>query len=343
MGINIKDIIEPKKIDVSDLSNKVLAVDSFNLLYQFLTSIRQPDGTPLKDRHGNITSHLIGLFSRTTKLMSKKIKFVFVFDGEVPDLKTKERERRKAVKEDAKQKYELAVKENDVDLMKKYAARTTSLTPEMVEESKELLRLLGIPVVQAPSEGEAQASYMASKGDAFAVVSQDGDSLLFGAPRLLRNFSLTQRKKVLNKLAYERNGADLVSLKETLDALNITREQLIIYAILVGTDYNIGGVKGIGPKTALKLVNEYKDRYNDLFIDVKWSEFFDISWETIFELIKNIPVTDDYELKWDLPDREGLKKLLVEKHDFSENRVDTVLDELNAILDSSQKDLSAFF
>jgi flap endonuclease-1 len=236
MGIKIKDIIEPKQITINELSNKVLAVDSFNLLYQFLTTIRQPDGTPLQDKSGNVTSHLVGLFSRTTKLMQNRIKFVFVFDGKTPDLKSKERERRANLKKEAEEKYKIAMEKEDIDEMKKYASRTTTLTKEMVEEAKELISALGIPIVQAPSEGEAQASYMAKKGDVFGIVSQDGDSLMFGAPRLIRNLSLTQRKKAQNKLAYEKTSPEIISLNDTLKALDFNPDQLIIYAILVGTD-----------------------------------------------------------------------------------------------------------
>jgi flap endonuclease-1 len=343
MGIKIKDIIEPKSIDISELSNKVLAIDSFNLLYQFLTTIRQPDGTPLQDKNGNVTSHLVGLFSRTTKLMQKKIKFVFVFDGTVPDLKNEERKRRNDLKKEAEEKYKIAVELKDIDEMKKYASRINRLTPEMVEEAKELISALGIPIVNAPSEGEAQASYMAKKGDVYATVSQDGDSLMFGTPRLIRNLSLTQRKKAQNKLAYEKNSAEIISLDITLRELNFNIDQLIIYAILVGTDYNIGGVKGIGPKTAVKLVSEYKDNYDKLFEEVKWSDYFDYSWNLVFDTIKNMKVTDDYDLKWTSPNFEKIKELLVDKHNFSIDRINYVLNELSSAIDVKQKGLNDFF
>ena len=343
MGIKIKDIIEPKIIEISELSNKILAVDSFNLLYQFLTTIRQADGTPLKDKQGHITSHLVGLFSRTTKLMMNKIKFVFVFDGTVPELKSRERKRRADLKVEAEKKYKIAMEKQDVQEMKKYASRTTRLTKDLVDEAKELISALGLPIVQAPSEGEAQASYMAKKKDVFGVVSQDGDSLLFGCPNLIKNLSLSHRKKSMNKMAYEKVHPQIISLDDTLSNLGINHEQLIIYAILVGTDYNIGGIKGIGPKTAIKLIKEYKDRSEELFKEIKWSEYFDYSWKEVYDVIVNMPFTDDYELEWKNVDEAKLKEILVERHDFSLERINSVIEELNEKLDSSQKGLGEFF
>lgn len=341
MGIKIKEIIEPKKIDISDLADKVLAVDSFNLLYQFLTTIRQPDGTPLQDRKGNVTSHLVGLFSRITKLMMSKLKFVFVFDGKVPELKSKERERRASIKKEAEKKYKIAMDKEDIEEMRKYASRTSVLTKDMVDEAKELISALGMPIVQAPSEGEAQAAFMAKKGDVYAIVSQDGDSLIFGAPRLVRNLSLTQRRKSPSKLAYEKISSEIISLKDTLGKLEINQEQLIVYAILVGTDYNIGGIKGIGPKNALKLVKQYREDYDRLFKELEWN--FDFSWRDVFNVITKMKSTSDYHLKWSHPDEEKVRELLIGKHSFSEDRVNSVLTELNAVLDKSQKGLNDFF
>ncbi|MFP4111963.1 MAG: flap endonuclease-1 [Candidatus Woesearchaeota archaeon] len=343
MGIKIKDIVEPKKISISDLSGKSLAVDSFNILYQFLTTIRQPDGTPLMDKNNMITSHLVGLFSRTTKLMMNNIKLAFVFDGKTPELKSKEQKRRKQAKEEAQEKYKIAMEKQDIEAMKKYASRTTVLTKEIIDEAKILIRALGMPIIQAPSEGEAQAAYMAKKNDIFGTVSQDGDSLIFGAPRFVRNLSLTQRKKSQNKLSYEKTSPEIISLNDTLNSMQINIDQLIIYAILVGTDYNSGGVKGIGPKTAIKLVKEYRDRYDELFKEVCWDEYFDYPWSNVYDVIKKMPATDDYELKWNSPDTKAIKELLVEKHDFSEERVDSVLEELKTKMDTRQKGLGDFF
>jgi flap endonuclease-1 len=182
MGLAIKEILVSKEIDVGDLKGKVLAIDSFNLLYQFLTTIRGPDGSLLTDRSGNVTSHLVGLFSRTTNFMQQGLKPVFVFDGVAPLLKQQERERRAQIKQEAKREYEIAKEREDIEAMKKYASRTTKLTSEMIEDAKQLISMMGLPIVQAASEGEAQAAYIAKQKDAYACVSQDFDSLLYATP-----------------------------------------------------------------------------------------------------------------------------------------------------------------
>jgi len=157
MGTNIKDLTDPKPISLVDLKGKVLAVDSFNMFFQFLTSIRQRDGTPLKDPHGNITSVLVGLQSRIPPLLQKGLKFIFVVDGKPPALKEKERDRRRGLKEIASIKYDKAKAEEDTESMRKFASMKASLTPSIVEDALKLLNSYGIPIVHAPSEGEAQA------------------------------------------------------------------------------------------------------------------------------------------------------------------------------------------
>jgi len=173
MGVKLKNLIESNEISLDELNSKVLAIDSMNMLYQFLTTIRQRDGSLLLNNEGKVTSHINGLFYRCTKFIEKGLKMVFVFDGKPPKLKSGEIERRTKIKEEARKMHEKALKDKNLDLMKSYASRTTKLTKEMVDESKKFLDALGIPHIQAPSEGEAQAAYLTQKGDAHAVVSQD--------------------------------------------------------------------------------------------------------------------------------------------------------------------------
>ena len=170
MGVSITPLLVKHEIEMESLRGKILVVDGFNILYQFLTTIRARDGTPLTDSHGNVTSHLIGLFGRTTTIMSKGIKLAFVFDGESPELKRKERERRSSLKQDAQVRFDAAKAKEDVDEMKKFAARTAKLTAPMLDEAKKLLTALGIPVIQAPSEGEAQAAHMVLESQEFQVL-----------------------------------------------------------------------------------------------------------------------------------------------------------------------------
>jgi len=324
MGVNLKDILVREVIGLDDLKGRVVAVDSFNMLYQFLTTIRTPDGKPLTDSRGNVTSHLIGLFNRTTKFMSKGIKPVFVFDGETPELKTAELEKRKKHKIEAKKKYKEAVAKDDTAAMKKYGGRFAYLTGDMVDQAKDLVKALGLPVVQAPSEGEAQAAHIVRQNKAWAVVSQDFDSLVHGADRLVRNLSIAGRRKKVGSLAYTTIKPELIDLSKNLNNMGIDQDKLIALAMLVGTDYNPSGIKGVGPKTAIKLVKEYDD-FDELFAHVKWDEQSDVPWTDIFYLIKKMKVTDKYEIKFKTPDKQKILKFLVDKHDFSAERVEKTL------------------
>lgn len=344
MGTDLKDISARTEIEFSDLEGKKLVVDSFNVIFQFLSSIRQRDGSLLTDSKGRTTSHLVGLFSRMSKLKKMGIELAFVFDGKKPELKKKEVERRAELKKQAQVEYEIAKEREDIEAMKKYAARTSALTKEMVEESKELLDALGFPVIQAPSEGEAQAAFMVKNGDFYAEVSQDYDCLLFGVPRMIQNLTISERKKMKSKLSYEKVRPVIVDLKETLAKNEITQDQLIAMGLLIGTDFNIGGIKGIGPKNALKLVKKHGKDFEGLFKEVEWNKYFEFEWKEAFDLIKHMPITEHYELKWKPVNRTKIIDLLVEKHEFSRERVEKSLDELEEQQKKGkQKGLGEFF
>src|SRR3989344_5325679 len=195
MGVNLRNLLVRREVSVAELAGRTIAFDAYNTLFQFLSSIRAPDGQLLTNSKGAVTSHLIGLFSRVSKLLEEGVLPVFVFDGEHPKLKHVEIARRAQVKSQAQEKYEAALSVGDEGEMRKYAARTTRLTQEMVESAKVLLRLLGVPVVQAPSEGEAQAAHVVKQGKAWAVASQDYDSLLYATPLLVRNLSIAGKRK----------------------------------------------------------------------------------------------------------------------------------------------------
>ena len=342
MGCAITDLLAGKEIEIEDLKGKTLAVDAFNQLYMFISTIRQPDGSLLTDSKGKVTSHLSGLFFRFTKLLQQGLKFVFVFDGEVPKLKNKERERRKDLKILAQKKYEEASAEGNVEEMKKYAARTSKLTLDMLEEAKNLIHALGQPIIQAPSEGEAQAAELVKKGLCYAVMSQDADSLLFGTPVLVKNLSITKRKKQASKLAYEKINPVIINLRENLQILGLSQDQLIVLGILVGTDFNLGGIKGIGPKKALKLVKEYKNDFEALFKQAKWNEHFDYDWKEVFSIFKSMKIAEEIKLEWRQPDKDEIIRILVENHDFSQVRIEEALKNLTAA-DKAQKGLSDFF
>lgn len=326
IGVKISEIVPKEEIALESLSGKTLAFDAFNTLYQFLTIIRQADGTPLMDSYGNVTSHLSGIFYRSLNLMQLGIKIVYVFDGPRPEFKRDTVEARLAAKRQAEKKREDAFERGDIIEARRQAQMATRLTAEMIDEAKELLSALGIPVIQAPSEGEAQAAFMAKKHDAYASVSQDMDSLLFGAPLLLRNLNITGRRKIPGTNIYRDIVPEIIRLDKTLSELGITQEQLISLGILVGTDYNPGGIPGIGPKKALKLVKEHRD-FDKIMAQVKWE--FDVSARDIFEFFKNPPVAGEYSLAAPPLNREKILEVLVDKHGFSRERVESMFAKLD--------------
>lgn len=345
MGLAIKDLIIKKEISIKDLSNKILVIDSMNLLYQFLTTIRSPDGSVFTDSKGHVTSHLIGLFNRTTSLMQEGLKLAFVFDGKPPEIKQKTWEKRKEVKEEANLRLKEAEEAGNIEEMKKFASRTSILSKEMVSDAKEVIKALGLPIVQAPSEGEAQTAYMVKKSDAYASISQDYDNLIFGCPLLVRNLSIAGKRKKTGKLGYQVVKPEMISLPEVLQHLEINQEQLIVLAILVGTDYNPGGIKGIGPMKGLKLVKEYGNDFPGMFQKVEWEKHYpDMGWKEVFDTIKHIPVTDDYQLEWKPVNEKKVRELLIERFEFSPERVESKLGPLKKMQGAlEQKGLRNFF
>jgi flap endonuclease-1 len=344
MGVALKDIVTKEEIELKDLKGKIIAIDAFNMLYQFLTTIRAPDGNVFTDSSGRTTSHLIGLFSRLSRFLEAGLKPAFIFDGEAPELKKAERARRRELKEEAQAKYEIAVQEEDTDSMKKYAARTSRLTEDMINDAKELISAFGAPIIQAPSEGEAQAAFMVQNGDAYACVSQDYDSLLFGCQVLVHNLSIAGKKKKIKGIGFRTVKPEMIKLSELLNSLGIDRDGLIALGMLVGTDYNIGGIKGIGPKNALKHVKQSAGDYEKMFNELKWSEFFDTQWKEVFNLFKTAKVTQNYSLSWKPADKAMLQKILVEQHNFSQERVNAVIEKLKAgDEEKKQASLNHFF
>jgi flap endonuclease-1 len=329
MGVKIFDIVPHTDITFDDLRNRIIIVDGNLSLYQFLASIRQRDGSLLTDSKGNVTSHLSGLFTRTLRMIQAGIQVSYVFDGKPPKLKLDEQKRRSAIKVEAEIKYKEAAIIGDTDLMRKYASRTSKLTKDMVEESKELLTAMGLPVVQAPGEGEAQAALIVGNGDAYAVGSQDGDCFMFGAKRLIKNLTLSSQRRIGGRSSFAKFNPELIELDKVISTLGIDQDQLIILSMLIGTDFNIGGIKGIGPKNAIKMVKKYNKDYASLFSELKWEDYFQVSWEEVYNQIKNIPTSKEYDLTWDNVNAEKIKKILVDRHEFSSERIENSLNKLN--------------
>ena len=333
MGLNIREIIPRREIEISDLNRKLLCVDAFNILYQFLSTIRQVDGTPLMDNKKRITSHLSGIFYRNISLLSEGIKLVYVFDGEPPELKSKTYEKRKNGRDLAKERYDVAKQKEDLVSMRRYSSQLVRLDDEIIQESKELLEAMGIGVVQAPAEGEAEAAYLCKiKEGVYASVSQDYDSLLFGAQRLIQNLTLARKRKTFS--GFVEIKPELIELEKVLNSLEINLDQLICLGILVGTDYNPKGIPGIGQKKALDIVRKYRQpvfifkSVEEQIMSLPEEDRFD--WQEIFELFHKPKVINvDFEFK--KIDEEKIRKILVEEHDFSEERVEKQLERLREL------------
>ena len=319
MGVNLRGLLPKTTIEFKSLSGKSVAIDAYNALYQFLAIIRQPDGTPLKDRSGRITSHLSGLFYRTAKLVEMGVNVAYVFDGAPPALKEVEIKRRAKVKAEALVKYEKALKEGNMAKARSYAQMTSKLKDYMPHDSKRLLTEMGVPWIQAPSEGEAQAAYLTTKGDADYCGSQDYDSLLFGAEALIRNVTISGRRKLPRKNVYVEVVPEVMKLEYVLKELDVTREQFIDVAMLVGTDFNPEGVKGVGPKTALKLIKKH-GCIEEALPKLK-DATFPVEPKRIRDIFLHPKVTDNYKMEWKQPNVDGVVDFLCRERDFSEDRI----------------------
>jgi flap endonuclease-1 len=343
MGVDLGDLVPRQKTTLEELSGKTFAVDAYNALYQFLAIIRGPTGAPLMDRQGRVTSHLSGILYRTTNLAERGIRLVYVFDGIPPTLKETEIKRRRAVKQEAVIKYEQAIVKGEVAEAKRFAQATASLKDTMVEDARKLLEYLGVPFVQAPSEGEAQAAFMTSRGDVWAAVSQDYDSLLFGANRLVRNLAITGKRKLPLREAYVQVDPELVQLQETLTTLQLNREQLVDLGILIGTDFNPDGFRGIGPKTALKLLRENGsiEKIAAENADFKTPQ----NLHRIREIFLKPDVTPHYALNWREPQIDALVRFLCGDRDFSEERVRTAVERMKTgiVAGQGKQTLESFF
>lgn len=334
MGVDLGELCVKQPLQMGDLSGKTVAVDAFNTLHQFLASLRQPDGTLLMDGQGRVTSHLVGLLNRTANFVESGILPVFVFDGTPHPLKRATIEERHRIKREATRAYAAALEAGDLETARRKAQQTGTLTKEMVEQAKHLLDLLGLPSFDAPGEGEAQASYFAQRGAAYACVSQDFDPLLFGSPRLVRNLSVGGRRKLPGRQAWVDVAPEQIPLAETLESLRLSREQLVDVALLIGTDYD-EGVPGFGPKTALELVSEHRSL--EALLE-KCEGEPGAAWKKLregqeglgdFEAIRNLflkpDVAEPQEFRAARLDERGVESYLVGEFRFSAERVRSAL------------------
>jgi len=325
MGVDLGDLFPKTPITFQDLSGRIIAIDAHNVLHQFLAIIRQRDGTPLKDANGNITSHLSGLFFRTSNLVEAGIRPIYVYDGQPHPLKARTIQERRKRKEQAEKDYQTALAAGDLVTAKSKASQTSRLTDDMITESKELLLALGIPTVQAPGEGEAQASHIVQQNKAYAVGSQDFDCLLFGTPLLARNLTSSERRRLPGKQAFVKVVPELLRLDQGLKQNDITREQLVDIAILLGTDFN-DGVKGYGPKKSLTAIKEHGSLEhlleNNTDLSLPQTEI-----DSIRSIFLQPNVTDDYTVRWTPPDTDKVMQILSEEHQFTPTRITPALEK----------------
>lgn len=325
MGVNLTPVVVRHATSLAALRGRTVAVDGNLELYQFLSIMRMRDGRPLMDSQGRVTSHLNGLMFRSTRLLADyAIRPVFVFDGPPPELKRAEIEKRREVRAKAQRDYEQALAAGDLAAAWSKSVSSTRLTRSMIEDAKTLLTLLGIPWAQAPSEGEAQAAFLALRGDVWAASSKDYDSLLFGAPRLVRFLAVGSTEFLPSQGRSRAVPPEVLDLEENLRALGLTREQLVDAALLVGTDFN-EGVKGIGPKTAVKRIREWGS-LDRAPAEIRSRIPEDV--DAIRAFFLHPPVQESVDLRARPPDRDGVRRFLCEERDFAPERVDAVLDRL---------------
>ena len=310
MGVKLKDIVEPKNISFKDLEGRSVSIDAFNTLYQFLSTIRQRDGRPLTDENGNVTSHLSGILYRNSSMIEKDIKPIYVFDGKAPELKSETQAKRREIREESEKIYKQALAEGDTEKARKFAMRSSKLSPEIIESSKKLLTLMG--------------------------ASQDYDCLLFGAKRVVRNLAINSNL----------GNLEFYELDRVLRELDITREELVDMGILIGTDF-CDGLKGVGAKTALKLAKkgQLKEKIAELQKEEKIAELQKESTHDLDEvrdIFLNHNVNTDYKIKWEKPKQDKIIEFLCYEHGFSEDRVIKASDKLKN-LNSAQGSLDAWF
>ena len=340
MGLDLKPLITPSAASIVELSNNVIAVDAYNAIYQFLATIRGPTGELLTNSKREITSHLSGLFYRNVNLLADNIKLIYVFDGKPSPLKSKEIERRRQIKHEAYEKYQEALIEGRFTDARKYSQATSVLTDEMAEDSKKILTLLGVPYIQAPSEGEAAAALLTKLGIAFACASQDYDSILFGTKRLIRNLTISGKRKVPNKNIYLDIEPEIIEYKHVLEQTGLTNEQLVDVGILIGTDYNPGGFAGIGPKTALKLIREYGDLEH---IDKVKDLLLDIPYQEIRNIFLKAEVPDVDNIQFNEVNHNGIIDFLCIEKNFSADRVNGSLEKLEKSIANRSQSLEKWF
>ena len=335
--INEKASSSVSKMQIERYSGQTVVCDASMAIYQFIAATSYSHNSSvmqLTDADGNLTAHLVGLLNRSLILLEHHIKPVWVFDGNPPDLKKGELQRRKKLKEEAKEKGELAQEEGKTEEVEKQLKRNLRVTKEMIDDAKTLVQLLGLPIVEAPGEAEAECAALVKSGKAHAVATEDMDSLAFGANYLLRG--LNSKKEPIVEIC----------LKRVLEELELTQDQFIDMCILLGCDYT-EHIDGIGPATGFNLIKAHKslDKAVEAIAENKKftiPENFD--WVGAKDLFVNPEVNVDIQFVWGSCDEVGLTEFLVQRKGFSLKRVEDAIEKLKkAAKTKPQRSLDSFF
>ena len=342
MGCNLRDLTTPEDIDLAELRGKRVGIDAFLTAFQFLTTIRDRsptgDGGPLRDSKGRVVAHLMGILNRTTSMLSMGIQPIFIFDGQSPEWKADELAARRKRRLEAEAIHKQALEDGDYQTAQKMAQRIVHYSPEMIDDTKKMLDLLGVRWIDAAAEGEGQAAVMAVKGQLDIVATQDWDALLYGSPILVRNLMSHGSKRHGRTVK-----AQKINLQEMLDTHDLSREQLVDLAIMIGTDFH-PGLKGIGPKTGIKLIKSLGTI--EAICEEKGKEVPE-RLDEIREIFLNHPASEVAveALKPGEVDVKGLTHFLQEEREFSQRRMDAAFDALrkgNLIREGGQTSLFSF-
>ncbi|MGI0100390.1 MAG: flap endonuclease-1 [Candidatus Micrarchaeaceae archaeon] len=349
MAVDLSKLVSKRRLEFEELRGKSVAIDAYNMLYQFLSIIRQSDGTALMDAKGNVTSHLSGIFYRTIDMVGYGIRPIYVFDGIPSMLKQKTTMSRIKRRDEARKAWEEAKESGDVEAMRMRAMASTRITKDVVDSAKELLALMGIGCINAPSEGEAQASYMSGKGLVYAAASQDYDTMLFGSRYVVRNLTFSGRRKLPGKNVYINVEPEIVSLEDTLRALGVSRRQLIWMGMMLGTDFN-GGIRGVGPKTALKIAKGASSIEDiNSAVKEKYRQEFEPGIREVEDLFLNPEVReldgDAVQRLLGMPyDIDGIVRFMCDEHGFSKDRISKTAERLSKTkAESRQKGMDQYF
>ncbi|EEB06605.1 FEN-1 endonuclease [Schizosaccharomyces japonicus yFS275] len=308
--------------DIKNYFGRKVAIDASMSLYQFLIQVRGQDGQQLMNDQGETTSHLMGMFYRTLRMVDNGLKPCYVFDGKPPTLKSGELAKRASRQQKAREEREEAKEVGTAEMVDKFAKRTVRVTRQHNDEAKKLLELMGIPYVNAPCEAEAQCAALARAGKVYAAASEDMDTMCFQAPILLRHLTFSeQRKEPISEYSFEK----------TIEGLNFTIEQFVDLCILLGCDY-CDPIRGVGPARAVELIRQHGNLDN--FVKDADKKKFPIPEDWPYQdarrlfLEAEVQEAKDIELKWRAPDEQGIIKFLVEEKGFNEDRVRVGINRL---------------